>query len=189
MINCVSIIFFRIVLVDLSLKYTLPHKVPMCSLISQMTQVFKPVLKRPALRNLLLTVLASTRVNAFQINTLAAKLPVAVRHYKTKQKRLLRFINSCFPTDVALDAWCAFVLCSLRKAGRQLRILLVDETDILQDYRVIVIAAPFRKRAIPIYWQIYRKDSFDKMVFRSHNVLVQEFCKAFVQQFEKTLPG
>ncbi len=69
------------------------------------------------------------------------------------------------------------------------RIVLIDETDISQDYRFIVIAVPFRKRAIPIYWKIYRKDAFDKMVYPNHNVLVQEFCYQFIKQFESALPN
>ena len=89
-----------------------------------------------------------------------------------------------------MGAWCAFVLWQLYdKTGRVPRIVLVDETDILRDYRVIVIAVPFRKRAIPIYWKIYKKDAFDKMVYPSHNVLVQEFCCRFIKQFETALPN
>ena len=76
---------------------------------------------------------------------------------------MLRFINSNFPTDVALVAWCRFVGRWLYdKIGQAPRIVRVDETDILDHYRVIVMAVPFRKRAIPIYWKIYRKDAFDK---------------------------
>ncbi|MDE0481385.1 MAG: hypothetical protein OXI67_02280 [Candidatus Poribacteria bacterium] len=75
------------------------------------------------------------------------------------------------------------------KTGRAPRIVLMDETDILQDYRFIVIAVPFRKRAIPIYWKIYKKDTFDKMVYPSHNVLVQEFCYQFIKPFETALPN
>ncbi len=48
---------------------------------------------------------------------------------------------------------------ALWQNGRVPRTLLVDETDILRDYRSIVIAVPFRKRAIPIYWKLYKKDA------------------------------
>ncbi len=172
------------------MKRFAPAKVNKRALISKVKQGFKIVLKRPALRNLILVMLASLRTPTFRINTLAAHLPVLVAHYKTKQKRLLRFINSNFPTDVALVAWCRFVLCWLyNKIGQVPRIVLVDETDILEHYRVIVMAVPFRKRAIPIYWKIYRKDAFDKMVYRSHNALVQEFCCEFIKHFENALPN
>ncbi len=84
------------------MKRFAPAKVNKRALISKVKQGFKIVLKRPALRNLILVMLASLRTTTFRINTLAAHLPVLVAHYKTKQKRLLRFINSNFPTDVAL---------------------------------------------------------------------------------------
>ena len=127
------------------MKRFAPDKVNTGALISKVKQGFKIVLKRPALRNLILVMLASLRTTTFRINTLAAHLPVLVAHYKTKQKRLLRFINSNFPTDVALVAWCRFVLCWLyNKIGQAPRIVLVDETDILEHYRVIVMAVPFR---------------------------------------------
>ncbi len=138
----------------------------------------------------MLMILASIRTSVFRINTLTAALPVAVGHYKTKQKRLLRFINSDFPTTSAMEVWCVYVLRSLYGKGKcALRILLIDETDILKEYRVIVVAVPFRKRAIPIYWKIYAKDAFDKRGYPSHNVLVQEFGYQFIKQFENALPN
>ena len=159
-------------------------------LIPYIMRGFKSVLKRPALKNLILVILASLHTKIFQINMLASNLPVNVTHYKTKQKRLLRFINSNFPTSIAMEVWCAFVLWELYDNTRRVpRILLVDETDILKNYRIIVIAVPFRKRAIPIYWKIYRKDAFDKVEYPSHNVLVQEFCCQFIVQFETALPN
>ena len=89
-----------------------------------------------------------------------------------------------------MEMWCSFVLWQLYdKTGRVPCILLVDETDILKNYRIVVIAVPFRKRAIPIYWKIYRKDAFDKVEYPSHNVLVQEFCCQFIKQFETALPN
>ena len=172
------------------MKHTTPYKVNAFALIPLIAQIFQSALKRPAKRNQILMILASIRTTIFRINTLTAALPVAVGHYKTKQKRLLGFINSDFPTDSAMEAWCVYVLRSLYGKGkRALRILLIDETDILKDYRVIVVAVPFRKRAIPIYWKIYAKDAFDKMVYPSHNVLVQEFCYQFSKQFENALPN
>lgn len=88
-----------------------------------------------------------------------------------------------------MKTWCAYVLRSLYAQGRRLRILLIDETDILKNYRVLVVAVPFRKRAIPIYWKIYAKDAFDKMVYPSHNTLIQEFCVAFLKVYTETLPN
>ena len=186
MINCFSILFYSIYLGGIPLKHIAWGKVNPFLLIPSINQAFKTVLKRPAHRNLILVILACLHAKTFKINALAAHLPVFVAHYKTQQKRLLRFIDSNFPTAMAMGAWCAF-------AGRQLytktrrvpRILLVDETDILKNYRIIVIAVPFRKLAISIYWKIYEKDAFKRMVYPSHNVLVQEFCSQFIKQFDE----
>lgn len=190
MINCFPTLFHIIYFRGIQLKHMTSYKVNPRKLIPSIKQGFKAVLKRPALKNLILVILACIQTKTFKINTLANNLPVFVAHNKSKQKRLLRFINSNFPTPIAMGAWCAYVLRQLYdKTGRVPRIMLVDETDILQNYRIIVIAVPFRKRAIPIYWEIYEKDAFDKMVYPSHNVLVQEFCCQFIQQFETTLPN
>ena len=67
------------------MKRFAPDKVNTRALISKVKQGFKIVLKRPALRNLILVMLASLRTTTFRINTLAAHLPVLVAHYKTKQ--------------------------------------------------------------------------------------------------------
>ena len=189
-LNCFQILFYSIYFRGIPLKQLASDKVHPRVLIPQIKQRFKIVLKRPALRNLILVILACLRTKTFQIRTIAAHLPVDVAHYKTKRKRLLRFINSNFPTSIAMEAWCAFVLWWLYdKTGRVPHTLLVDETDILRDYKIIVIAVPFRKRAIPLYWKIYKKDAFDKMVYPSHNVLVVEFCCQFVKHFETALPN
>ena len=189
MLRCFQSIY-SIYFGGIPLKRIASNRVNPHTLIPHIREVFKNVLKLPALRNLILVIFASFHTKTFRINTLASYLPVNVAHYKTKQKRLLRFINSNFPTSIAMETWCSFVLWQLYdKIGRVPRILLVDETDILKNYRIIVIAVPFRKRAIPIYWKIYRKDAFDKVEYPSHNVLVQEFCCKFIKLFETTLPN
>ena len=168
MINCFSILFDSIYLGDIPLKHIASDKVNPLLIIPSINQAFKTVLKRPAHRNLILVILACIHAKTLKINVFARHLPVFVAHYKTKQKRLLRFIDSNFPTPIAMEAWCAFVL-------RQ----LCDKTR----------RVPFRKRAIPIYWKIYEKDAFKRMVYPSYNVLVQEFCDQFIKQFETAFPN
>ncbi len=162
------------------MKYSTPHRLNAFSLVPMITQVFQKVLKRPAQRNLILMIHASIRTNVYRINTLAAKLPVAVSHFKTRLKRVLHFIDSDFPVDTAMKSWCVYVGRSLyEKSNRGLRIQLIDETDILKDYRVLVVAVPFRKRAIPIYWKINAKNAFDKLLYPSHYTLVKSFVCHF----------
>ena len=88
----------------------------------------------------------------FRINTL---VETCVSSTKTKQKRLLRFINSN-PTDVAYRGVVLSYAGSITRSVRH-----HAKTDILEHYRVIVMAV-FRKRAIPIYWKITEKTLLTK---------------------------
>lgn len=93
------------------------------------------MLKRPALRNLILVIFACVHTKTFKINTLVDNLPVSVAHNKLKQKRLLRFINSNFHTPIALGAWCAYVLRQLYdKTGSNFRIFAQFTQQIWRKY-------------------------------------------------------
>ena len=48
-------------------------------MITTITEIFKPVLKKPALKNVILTVIAIALSQSFRINDIAARLPVAVK--------------------------------------------------------------------------------------------------------------
>ncbi len=85
------------------MKGTHRHKpVNPSSMITTLTEIFNPVLKRPALKNRILTTLAIVLAKTFRINEIASRLPVAVKHQKTKQKRLLRFLARPFPIDAVM---------------------------------------------------------------------------------------
>ena len=77
-------------------------------MITTITEIFKPVLKKPSLKNLILTIIALAK--SFRINEIASRLPVSVKHQQTKQKRLLRFLARSFPIDVVMRCWLCFVL-------------------------------------------------------------------------------
>ena len=119
-------------------------------MITTITEIFKPVLKKPALKNVILTVIAIALSQSFRINAIAARLPVAVKHYKTKQKRLLRFLARAFPLDAVMGCWLVFVLRRVCHVETRHPLILVDETQVFGDFKAIVAAVPFRQRAIPI---------------------------------------
>ena len=79
-------------------------------MITTITEIFKPVLKKPALKNVILTVIAIALSKTFRVNEIASRLPVSVKHQKTKQKRLLRFLASAFPIGAVMRCWLVFVL-------------------------------------------------------------------------------
>ena len=60
---------------------------------------FKDELSKPKLRNLILTSIAIGKTERLRINEIARNLPVDVKRKKSKQTRLLRFLDSYLPLD------------------------------------------------------------------------------------------
>ena len=158
------------------------------TMITTVTQIFKPVLNKPALKNLILTVIAVALAKTFRINEIAFHLPVSVKTQKTKQKRLLRFIDSAFPIHAVMRCWLAFVLSCVCRNHNQHALILIDETDLVGEFKAIVAALPFRHRAIPIYWHIYRDSEIRSLKYKSHNQIIQRFCITVCRQATTALP-
>ena len=156
-------------------------------IITTLTEIFKPVLNKPALKNVILTVIAIALSKTFRINEIASRLPVSVKHQKTKQKRLLRFLASAFPIDEVMRCWLVFVLERVCRPGTARPLILIDETKLIDNFKALVAAVPFRQRAIPIYWHIYRDADIQDMVYKSHNEIVQRFCLTVYHQAQKAL--
>lgn len=104
-------------------------------------QFINIVLKRPALRNLILTILASVRISTFQINILAAKLSNAVKHYKTKTYLSCEFITDLDIVYITLffetHSWFYFVVVPKGQNNK-----------ILQEHKTIVMIFGNDKRRI-----------------------------------------
>lgn len=158
------------------------------SMITTLTEIFKPVLKKPALKNVILTVIAIALSKTFRINEIASRLPVSVKHHKTKQKRLLRFLSNAFPLDAVMRCWLVFVLKRVCRPGTVRPLILVDETKLIDNFKALVAAIPFRQRAIPIYWHIYTDAEIQQMTYKSHNEIVQRFCLTVYRQAQTVLP-
>ena len=172
------------------MKGTLPHKrVSPIPMITTLTEIFNPVLKKPALKNLILTVLAIGLAKSFRINEIASHLPIAVKHHKTKQKRLLRFLARAFPLSAGMGCWLRFVLMRVCPPATRRPLILVDETQVFGDFKAIVAAVPFRHRAIPIYWHIYTDAEIQNMTYKSHNEIIQRFCVTVYQKTRAALPN
>ena len=156
-------------------------------MITTITEIFKPVLKKPALKNVILSIIAIALSKTFRINEIASRLPVSVKHQKTKQKRLLRFLASAFPIDGVMRCWLVFVLRRVCHPSTARPLILIDETKLLGDFKAIVAAVPFRQRAIPIYWHIYTDAEIQQMKYKSHNEIIQRFCLTVYRQARKAL--
>ena len=157
-------------------------------MITTLTEIFKPVLKKPALKNMILTIIAIAVSKTFRVNEIASRLPVSVKHQKTKQKRLLRFLASGFAIDAVMRRWLVFVLERVCRLGSARPLILVDETKLINNFKALVAAVPFRQRAIPIYWHIYRDAEIQDMTYKSHNEIVQQFCLTVYHQAQTALP-
>ena len=71
---------------------------------------FKDELSKPKLRNLILTSIAIGKTEKLRINEIAKNLPVDVKRKKSKQTRLLRFLDSYLPLDGVTFSWTNLVL-------------------------------------------------------------------------------
>jgi hypothetical protein len=128
----------------------------------------------PCLKNTILVIIAITLADTFRINAIARCLPLKLSD-KQKQKRLLRFLERDYPITSVMKQWALFVLRKVYRNSKSKVVLLIDETDLLFGYKAIVVAIPFRMRAIPIYWHVYSNEQIQSLVYKSHNTLVWNF--------------
>ena len=68
---------------------------------------------------------------------IAARLPIVVKKEKSKQKRLLRFLETPLPLDALMEAWCLFVCRWVWQRTQDYFYVLVDETDLMESTRRI----------------------------------------------------
>ena len=147
-------------------------------MITHFTETFKDVdVKKTSLRNLLLVILAVAVAKTFRINEIAARLPIGVKKEKSKQKRLLRFLETPLPLDDLMEAWCLFACQWVWKQRAQNYFyVIIDETDLPDGWKALVASIPLRNRAIPIFWCVYRNEEIQNMTYKSHNTIIQDFC-------------
>ncbi|MDE0087620.1 MAG: hypothetical protein OXU23_17995 [Candidatus Poribacteria bacterium] len=97
----------------------------------------------------MLAVIAVCIAKTFRINEIASRLPILVKTEKSKQKRLLRFLDTALPIACLEKAWLTFVVgCFCSTKGYPHFLILVDETDLIDGWKAIVAAIPFRSNLI-----------------------------------------
>ena len=155
-----------------------PNRANPKTMITHFREIFKPIgLKKPRFRNLLLAVIAVCRAKTFRINEIAMRLPIQVKTEKSKQKRLLHFLDTPLPLTRLEKAWFTFAVgYLLRVKTARYFLLLVDETDLIDGWKAIVAAIAFRHRAIPVFWFIYKDEEIQSGKYKSHNQIIQRFC-------------
>jgi len=145
-------------------------------IIQTVSQVFKPILGKHALRNMILTIIAISLSHKLRINEISRHLPTSVKGEKHKQKRFLRFLQRGLPTEDVMREWGKYVLREVYSDAKR-GVIIVDETKLLGPYKAIVAAIPFRKRAIPIYFMVYTDDQIRRLQYLSHNQIVEIFIE------------
>lgn len=161
-------------------------------IIAGFQEVFNRVsVKKTSRRNFFLTLLAVSVSKTFRISEIASCLPIDVEKEKSKQKRLLRFLDTPFPSESVMEQWLRYVLRHLwcAKCALQQALILIDETDLLEGWKAIVASVPFRNRAIPIYWHLYKNEEISDGIYKSHNEIIQNFCVALDQQILQATGG
>ena len=170
------------------MKKRYPKRVNPKPMITRFQEMFKSIdMKKPTLRNLLFVVIAISVSQTFRISEIASHLPLDVEKEKSKQKRFLRFLETPgLPIDVIKAAWFVSVVGWFSKNVGDHLYLLVDETKLLAGWKALVVAIPFRHRAIPVFWFIYSDQQIRDCIYKSHNEIIQYFCE-FV--YQKALEG
>ena len=87
-----------------------PKQVSPDRMITTITQIFNPILHKPALENLIHITLVITTAQTFRVCELARNLPTRTKTDKAKKVRLLRMLNRKFDFDSAMQRFLAFVL-------------------------------------------------------------------------------
>ena len=164
------------------MKKRYPKRVNPQPMITRFEEILKSVgMKKPTFRNLLFVLIAISVAKTFRINEIALRLPVIVAREKSKQKRFLRFLETPLPVDALKAAWFVSVVGWFSKAGNAHLYLLVDETQLIAGWQVLVVAIAFRHRAIPVFYFIYSDAQIREGIYKSHNEIIQSFS-AYVYQ-------
>ena len=165
------------------MKKRYPKRVNPEPMITRFQEISKSVgLKKPTSRNLFFVLIAIGVAKTFRINEIAACLPLVVAREKSKQKRFLRFLETPLPIDVLKAAWFVSVVGWFSKGVGDHLYLLVDETDLIAGWKALVVAIPFRHRAIPVFWFIYSDQQIRDGIYKSHNEIIQYFCEYVYQE-------
>lgn len=152
-------------------------------MIARFQEIFKSVgMKKPMFRNLLFTLIAISVAKTFRINEIASHLPIVVDREKSKQKRFLRLLDTPLPVDALKAAYFVSVVRWFSKDAKGHLYLLIDETDLIAGWKAIVVAIPFRHRAIPVFYFIYSDAQIREGIYKSHNEIIQHFCGYVYQE-------
>jgi len=158
-------------------------------IIQTIEEYFKDSLSKPNLKNLSLTTIAMSKSDRLKINEIARNLPVDVSNQKTKQTRLLRFLDKDLPLTDMMLSWSNLVFQRVYGNRNNAIIILVDGVNLMYDYKAFVAAIPFRKRAIPIAFKVYTNQQIKDMTYQSENTIIWNFMDIVIDCVKRIIPN
>ena len=114
-------------------------------IITTTGELFKSNVNKPGLKNFILVIIAIALCPKFRINEISRHLGVDVKTEKTKQKRLLRFLDRKSEKKRVMGRWATFILEVVYRQSGKVVPILIDETDLIGPFKAIVAAVPFRQ--------------------------------------------
>lgn len=164
------------------------NKVDPNRIIQAIEENFNDILSKPNLKNLALTSIAIAKAKKMTINEIARCLPTDTKRQKSKQTRLLRFLDNQLPLDDMMFCWSRFVLRKVYGKRHKTIIILVDGVSLIYGYKAFVAAIPFRKRAIPIVFKVYTNQQISDMSYLSENHIIWNFLDIVVDFIKEIMP-
>ena len=158
-------------------------------IINAVDENFKDVLGKPRLKTLALVAIAISLAKKLKINEIARHMPTDVKHQKSKQTRLLRFLKKSLPLLDMMFSWTRFVLQKVYGKTNDAIMVLIDGTDLIHGYKSFVAAIPYMKRAIPLMFKAYTNQQIRDMVYLSENWIVWNFMDQVYESIQKVFPG
>ena len=159
------------------MKKRYPKRVNPQTRLTRFEDVFKSVgLKKPMFRNLLCVLSAIGVGQTFRIHEIAACLPIGVAREQSRQKRLLRFLETPLPVDALKGTWFVSVVRWVSKDANAHLYVRVEETQLIAGWKALGVAIPFRHRAIPVFAFIYSDAQSREGIYKRHNEIIHYFC-------------
>ena len=103
-------------------------------IITTTGELFKSNVNKPGLKNFILVIIAIALCPKFRINEISRHLGVDVKTEKTKQKRLLRFLDRKSEKKRVMGRWATFVLEVVYRQSGKVVPILIDETDLIDPF-------------------------------------------------------
>jgi hypothetical protein len=150
-------------------------------------QLMLPLLRLTQQRNLAWTVLGILRVRDAHLTiSEIARAMTSRSHHWHKFKRLWRFLSNTRWSPVACSAALLRFLLSRWHIGQYLP-LIIDQSTIAGRWEVLWASVPFRGRALPLYFQLFRATDINAVADGSQNKLEEQFVSALLTLIPATI--